>query len=113
MLQMATGPGGGGPLARTAGYSVGRKSGTAHKQVGRGDASNKYRARFTGLAPVENTRIVVGVIIDDPRNGTYFGGIAAAPVFSEVVQQTLRLINIAPDLPAKAMVLTTGVPESF
>ncbi|MDT4867148.1 Penicillin-binding protein 2 [compost metagenome] len=100
-------------MARTAGYSVGRKSGAAHRQIGRGYASNKYRARFTGLAPVEKTRIVVGVIIDDPSDGKYFGGIAAAPVFSEVVQQTLRLINVAPDLPAKAMILTTGVPESF
>ncbi|MDQ7975367.1 MAG: penicillin-binding protein 2, partial [Rhodocyclaceae bacterium] len=47
MLQMAAGPGGTGPLAQTVGYSVGGKSGTAHKQVGKGYASNKYRAWFT------------------------------------------------------------------
>jgi membrane peptidoglycan carboxypeptidase len=53
MLQMAAAPGGTGPLAQTVGYSVGGKSGTAHKQVGKGYASNKYRAWFTGMAPIE------------------------------------------------------------
>ncbi|MFM9927215.1 penicillin-binding protein 2 [Variovorax sp. H27-G14] len=113
MLQMAAGPGGTGPLAQTAGYSAGGKSGTAHKQVGRGYASNKYRAWFTGLAPVENPRIIVAVMIDEPSDGKYFGGIAAAPVFSEVVQQTLRLMNVVPDLPVKALILTNGVAENL
>ncbi|MDM0090180.1 MULTISPECIES: penicillin-binding protein 2 [unclassified Variovorax] len=113
MLQMAAGPGGTGQLAQTVGYSVGGKSGTAHKQVGKGYASNKYRAWFTGMAPIETPRIIVGVMIDEPGDGRYFGGIAAAPVFSEVVQQTLRMMNVAPDLAVKPLVLTKGVDESF
>jgi cell division protein FtsI (penicillin-binding protein 3) len=113
MLQMAAGPGGTGPLAQTVGYSVGGKSGTAHKQVGKGYASNKYRSWFTGMAPIDKPRIIVAVMLDEPSNGVYFGGIVAAPVFSEVVQQTLRMMNVAPDLAVKPQVVTKGVDESF
>jgi len=113
MLQMAAGPGGTGPLAQTVGYSVGGKSGTAHKQVGRGYASKQYRSWFTGMAPIDKPRIIVAVMIDEPSNGQYFGGTVAAPVFSEVVQQTLRMMNVAPDLAVKPLVVTTGVDESF
>ena len=113
MLQMAAGPGGTGPLAQTVGYSVGGKSGTAHKQVGKGYASNKYRAWFTGMAPIDKPRIIVAVMIDEPSDGQYFGGLAAAPVFSEVVQQTLRMMGVAPDLAVKPQIVSRGVDESF
>ena len=113
MMHMAAGPGGTAPLAQTEGYSVGGKTGTAHKQVGRGYASNKYRAWFTGMAPIDKPRIIVAVMIDEPSNGQYFGGMVAAPVFSEVVQQTLRMMNVAPDLAVKPLVVTKGVEESF
>ncbi len=113
MLQMAAAPGGTGPLAQTIGYSVGGKSGTAHKQVGKGYASNKYRAWFTGMAPIDKPRIIVGVMIDEPSNGQYFGGLVAAPVFSEVVQQTLRMMGVQPDMAVKPLVVTQAVPESF
>lgn len=113
MLQMAAGPGGTGPLAQTIGYSVGGKSGTAHKQVGKGYASRQYRAWFTGMAPIDKPRVIVAVMIDEPSNGQYFGGLVAAPVFSEVVQQTLRMMNVAPDLAVKPLVVTKGVEESF
>ena len=55
---MAAGPGGTGQKAQTVGYSVGGKSGTAHKQVGKG-YSNRYRAWFTGMAPIDRLRIAV------------------------------------------------------
>ena len=113
MLQMAAGPGGTGPLAQTVGYSVGGKSGTAHKQVGKGYASNKYRAWFTGMAPINKPRIIVAVMVDEPSAGSYYGGIVAAPVFSEVVQQTLRMMGVQPDLDVKAQVVSKAVDESF
>lgn len=113
MLQMAAGPGGTGQLAQTVGYSVGGKSGTAHKQVGKGYASNKYRAWFTGMAPIEAPRIIVAVMIDEPSDGKYFGGLAAAPVFSEVVQQTLRMMGVQPDMDVKPQIVTQAVEESF
>ncbi len=101
MLQMAAGPGGTGQLAQTMGYSVGGKSGTAYKQVGKGygtDKNRKYRGWFVGMAPIENPRIIVAVMIDEPSAGKYFGGQVAAPVFSEVVQQTLRMMGVQPDM---------------
>ena len=113
MLQMAAAPGGTAPLAQTVGYSVGGKSGTARKQVGKGYASNKYRAWFTGMAPIESPRIIVAVMIDEPSDGNYYGGIAAAPVFSEVVQQTLRMMGVQPDMSVKPQIVTQAVVESF
>ena len=110
---MAAGPGGTGQRAQTVGYSVGGKSGTARKQVGKGYASNKYRAWFTGLAPIETPRVVVGVMIDEPSDGPYYGGLVAAPVFSEVVQQTLRIMGVQPDMTVKPEIVTEQVQESF
>ncbi|MEO7242598.1 MAG: penicillin-binding protein 2 [Variovorax sp.] len=113
MLELAAGPGGTGQLAQTVGYSVGGKSGTAHKQVGRGYARNKYRAWFTGMAPIEKPRIIVAVMVDEPSAGQYFGGLVAAPVFSDVVQHTLRMMGVAPDLAVKPQIMATAVDESF
>lgn len=113
MLQMAAGPGGTGQKAQTVGYSVGGKSGTAHKQVGKSYASNKYRSWFTGMAPIDRPRIVVGVMLDEPSNGQYFGGLVAAPVFSETVQQTLRILGVPPDMSVKPQIVVESAEESF
>ncbi|CAD5370535.1 putative peptidoglycan D,D-transpeptidase PenA [Rubrivivax sp. A210] len=116
MLQMAAGPGGTATKAQTIGYSVGGKSGTAHKQEGKGYASNKYRAWFVGMAPIVEPRIIVAVMVDEPSNGKHYGGDVAAPVFSQVVQQTLRMMNVTPDIDVKAQISAKPVaaePESF
>jgi cell division protein FtsI (penicillin-binding protein 3) len=116
MLQMAAGPGGTGPKAQTMGYSVGGKSGTAHKQEGKGYAEKKYRSWFVGMAPIDKPRIVVAVMVDEPNAGKYFGGDVAAPVFSEVVQQTLRSMSVQPDLEVKQQIISNKLPaveESF
>ena len=113
MLHMATGPGGTALKAQTMGYSVGGKTGTAHKVEGRGYADKKYRGFFVGLAPIDQPRIVVAVMIDEPSNGKYYGGDVAAPVFSATVQQTLRLLGIQPDMNVKPQILAPSEPESF
>lgn len=113
MLQMAAGPGGTGPKAQTLGYSVGGKSGTAHKQIGKAYATNKYRAWFTGMAPIDKPRIIVAVMIDEPSAGQYYGGAVAAPVFSDVVQQTLRMMGVQPDMAVKPQIVAKEVEESF
>ena len=61
---------------------MGGKAGTARKQEGKGYADKKYRSFFIGMAPVELPRIIVAVIVDEPGNGAYYGGLVAAPVFS-------------------------------
>ncbi|MGE0348318.1 peptidoglycan D,D-transpeptidase FtsI family protein [Hydrogenophaga sp.] len=113
MLGLAAGPGGTGSRAQTMGYSVGGKSGTAHKQEGKGYAEKKYRSWFVGLAPIEAPRIVVAVMIDEPSNGQYYGGVVAAPVFSETVQQTLRILGVQPDMNVKPQIVADVVEESF
>ena len=116
MLQMAAGPGGTGQKAQTLGYSVGGKSGTAYKQVGKGYGTagdRKYRGWFVGMAPIDKPRVIVAVMIDEPRAGKYFGGDVAAPVFSEVVQQTLRMQGVQPDMSVKPQIITNPVEESF
>jgi cell division protein FtsI (penicillin-binding protein 3) len=113
MLNMAAGPGGTAPKAQAVGYSVGGKTGTAHKQEGKGYAGKKYRGVFVGLAPIERPRIVVAVMIDEPSNGVYFGGDVAAPVFSQTVQQSLRLLGVQPDMNVKPQIVANGVEESF
>ncbi len=113
MLRLAAGPGGTAPKAQTIGYSVGGKTGTAYKQEGKDYSTNKYRAWFVGMAPIDKPRIVVAVMVDEPSNGQHYGGDVAAPVFSQVVQQTLRMMGVAPDLDVKPQIVTTAVQESF
>jgi cell division protein FtsI (penicillin-binding protein 3) len=116
MLNLAAGPGGTAPKAQTIGYSVGGKSGTAHKQEGKGYAVKKYRSWFVGLAPINNPRIIVAVMVDEPTAGKWYGGDVAAPVFSDLVQQTLRTLGVQPDLDVKTQIVARDVPaveESF
>lgn len=113
MLQMAASKDGTGQFAQTSGFSVGGKSGTAHKQVGNSYADNKYRSWFVGLAPIENPRIIVGVMLDEPSAGKYFGGIVAAPVFSVTVAQALRTMGVKPDLSVVPSISSTPEPESL
>ncbi|HEY0886846.1 MAG TPA: penicillin-binding protein 2 [Ramlibacter sp.] len=113
MLHLVTISGGTAPKAQTMGYSVGGKTGTAHKQEGRGYADRKYRGFFVGVAPIDDPRIVVAVMIDEPSGGKYFGGDVAAPVFSATVQQTLRLLGVQPDMNVKPQVVVEAVEESF
>ena len=112
MLQMVTSPGGTAPKARTMGYSVGGKSGTAYKAEGHGYAQNKYRPWFVGLAPISHPRIVVAVMIDEPGAGLHFGGDVAAPVFSQVVSQTLPLLGVAPDLDVRTQITQNNVVQT-
>ncbi|WP_409970243.1 peptidoglycan D,D-transpeptidase FtsI family protein [Piscinibacter sp.] len=116
MLHMVTAQGGTAPKAQAIGYSVGGKTGTAYKQEGKGYAEKKYRSWFVGIAPISNPRIVVAVMVDEPSNGKYFGGDVAAPVFSEVVQQTLRTLGVPPDIEVRPQIVAQSIPaeeESF
>jgi len=116
MLHMVTIEGGTAPKAQTMGYTVGGKTGTAYKQEGKGYSQKKYRAWFVGMAPAMNPRIVVAVMVDEPSNGKYFGGDVAAPVFAEVVQQTLRTMGVQPDLDVRPQIVARtvrGEDESF
>lgn len=113
MLHMAAGPGGTAPQAQTSGYSVGGKTGTARKQEGKYYVAKKYRTFFVGLAPIEDPRIVVAVMVDEPNNGSYYAGPVAGPVFSETVQQTLRIMGVQPDLSVQPQIVAAAVEETL
>jgi cell division protein FtsI (penicillin-binding protein 3) len=81
--------------------------------VGKSYAQGKYRAWFTGMAPIEDPRVIVAVMVDEPSNGTYYGGTVAAPVFSTVVQQSLRLLGVAPDMAVQPQIVANPVEESL
>ena len=118
MLAMVTQPGGTALKAQVPGYSVAGKTGTSRKWLKHEKryASDRHRGWFVGLAPADKPRIVVAVMIDEPKAGKYFGGDVAAPVFSQVVQQTLRAMGVPPDLDVKSQIVAHDIPavqESF
>ena len=99
MLEEAVEPGGTGPRARVDGYRVGGKTGTTRKSEAGGYSEDRYHSAFAGLAPMSDPRLSVVVVIDEPAGGEYYGGAVAAPVFSEIVEGSLRVLGIAPDGP--------------
>lgn len=101
MLKSAVGEGGTGRQATLddyiMDYSVGGKTGTAHKPIKGGYAKNRYRSIFAGIAPLNNPRIVMVVVVDEPKGKKYYGGLVAAPVFAQVVGKALRMLGVPPD----------------
>jgi cell division protein FtsI (penicillin-binding protein 3) len=112
MLEMVTQPGGTALKAAVPGYSVAGKTGTSRKWVDkeRRYANDRHRGWFVGMAPADKPRIVVAVMIDEPKAGKFFGGDVAAPVFSQVVQQTLRTMGVPPDLDVKSQIVARDIP---
>jgi cell division protein FtsI (penicillin-binding protein 3) len=98
MMETVVRPGGTAPLAQITGYRVAGKTGTAHK-LENGKYINRYVASFVGMAPASNPRLIVAVMINDPEGRDYYGGLVAAPVFSNVMGAALRLLSIPNDAP--------------
>jgi cell division protein FtsI (penicillin-binding protein 3) len=98
MLETAVQKGGTGTRAGVTSYRVAGKTGTVHKpSKGGGYADDVYAAVFAGMAPASKPRLVSVVIIDNPKGEQYYGGEVAAPVFSRIMAESLRLLNVAPD----------------
>ncbi len=102
MLEEVVMPGGTGKNAEVAGYRVAGKTGTAWKFAPGGYSEDEYVSIFAGLAPASNPRLVAVVMIDEPHGKFYYGSDVAAPVFAEVMSESLRLLAVPPDaLPAR------------
>jgi cell division protein FtsI (penicillin-binding protein 3) len=108
MLELVVQPGGTAVRAQVLGYRVGGKTGTAHKLGERGYVADKYVASFVGMAPASDPRFIIAVIIDEPSGGAYFGGTVAAPVFSTIMSDTLRLYAVPQDAPNNNVVLESN-----
>ena len=96
MMALVVGDGGTGTQAALEGYTAGGKTGTAQKIGPSGTyAENRYVSSFVGFAPLEDPRLAILVILDEPRDG-YYGGVVAAPVFRQIAQEVLGYLNVRP-----------------
>ncbi|MES2636452.1 MAG: penicillin-binding protein 2 [Pseudomonadota bacterium] len=111
MMEQVVLPGGTALKAQVAGYRVGGKTGTAHKLGPTGYEKDKYVGSFVGLAPASNPRLIMAVMIDEPTGGLYYGGTIAAPVFSAVMSDALRMLAVPQDAPNNNVVIPPGVED--
>ncbi len=96
MLEGVLAPGGTAVDARVDGYKLAGKTGTAQKPDPRGGYSpDRYVASFIGFAPARDPRLLVAVVVDEPR-GDIYGGVVAAPAFEQIVSFALRYMRIPP-----------------
>jgi cell division protein FtsI (penicillin-binding protein 3) len=96
MLQTVVGPKGTARRARVDGYLVAGKTGTVHKVGSEGYKDESYLSLFAGVAPADDPKVVTIVVIDEPSGREYYGGEVAAPIYSRVMQSSLRLMNVLP-----------------
>jgi cell division protein FtsI (penicillin-binding protein 3) len=97
MLETVPTKEGTGKKARVANYRIAGKTGTSHKASTSGYEDKRYVSSFVGFGPASNPRLVCVVVINDPVGKEYYGGLVAAPLFSEVMTGAMRILNIPPD----------------
>jgi cell division protein FtsI (penicillin-binding protein 3) len=97
MMTEVVGPQGTAQRAAVDGYQIAGKTGTVRKSIAGGYRKDDYVSVFAGIAPASNPRLVMAVMLDEPTQNGYYGGVVAAPVFQEVISNALRILDIAPD----------------
>lgn len=99
MLETVVDPARGGSArdARVPFYRVAGKTGTVHVVGEHGYEENVHNSLFVGLAPASDPKLVIVVIVYEPKGEEHYGGQVAAPVFSRVASGAMRILNIAPD----------------
>jgi cell division protein FtsI (penicillin-binding protein 3) len=111
MLETVVLPGGTALKAQVLGYRVAGKTGTTHKLGPTGYEKDKYVGSFVGMAPASNPRLIMAVMIDEPTSGQYYGGTVAAPVFSAVMSDALRMLSVPQDAPNNNIVIPQDVED--
>jgi cell division protein FtsI (penicillin-binding protein 3) len=97
MLAVVDSPDGTGKKAKIDGYQVAGKTGTAKIAGVGGYSQARYVASFGGIVPASNPRFACVVVINDPRDGSYYAADVAAPVFAEIMSGTLRILSVPLD----------------
>lgn len=113
MMERVVHEGGTATLARVPGYRVAGKTGTVRKLGPDGYVQDRYLSLFAAMVPASAPRLVMVVMINEPGSKDYYGGLVAAPVFSKVMTDALRLLDVVPDdLPATApgLILSSNTP---
>jgi cell division protein FtsI (penicillin-binding protein 3) len=97
MLEGVLGPGGTATGAKIDGYEVAGKTGTAEKADENGGYSKtKFIASFVGFAPAKKPKLLVAVMVDEPK-GDIYGGTVAGPAFKEIMDYALTNLRIPPE----------------
>ena len=98
MLEGVLGPEGTASEISIPGYALAGKTGTASKvDPETGEYSKtKYVASFIGFAPASDPRLLTAVVVDEPQNGSIFGGTVAAPAFGQIMSFALPYLGIQP-----------------
>jgi cell division protein FtsI (penicillin-binding protein 3) len=107
MMETVTHEGGTATLAQVPGYRVAGKTGTAYKLANGRYATDSYISSFIGMAPASDPRLIIAVMIDEPRGDAHYGGVVAGPVFAQVMAASLRQLGVSPDAAASAPALMT------
>jgi cell division protein FtsI (penicillin-binding protein 3) len=111
MMEAVAQPDGTAPLAAIPGYRVAGKTGTARKSSRKGGyTQDSYRALFAGVVPASQPRFAAVVMVDDPGGEHYYGGTVAAPVFSAVMADALRLLDVPADADSAPRATPAGMP---
>jgi cell division protein FtsI (penicillin-binding protein 3) len=87
--------GGTAPQAAIDGYTVGGKTGTAQKVANGHYDATKWVSSFLGVVPIEDPRLAIIVVVDEPQ-GSHLGGVVAAPIFKEIAADALRYLHVPP-----------------
>lgn len=96
-----------GRRAYIEGFRIAGKTGTAQKVVnGKYSENNQYVLSFVGFGPVEDPKIALIVIVDEPQLADYReGGEVVAPLFKEIMAKSLRYLGVAAKEPMEKLVL--------
>lgn len=78
-------------------YTVAGKTGTAHVVGEFGYEENLHNSLFAGLVPARNPRLVIVIVVNEPKGDEHYGGQVAAPVFSRIASGAMRILNVSPD----------------
>lgn len=97
MMEEVVTKGGTASIVDVPGYHVAGKTGTSKVARPGGYQKHKYNSSFVGIAPASDPRVVVAVVINDPKGRLYYGGYTAGPVFSSIMQGVLRILDVPPD----------------
>ena len=108
MMKTVVAPGGTGYRAKVPGYFVAGKTGTVKKADTGGYSENEYVGLFAGIAPADNPRLAMVVVIDSPAGHNYYGGLVAAPVFAKVAGGSLRIMGVRPQTEEGRSMLADG-----
>jgi cell division protein FtsI/penicillin-binding protein 2 len=108
MLEGVLAPGGTASEVSVPGYTLAGKTGTAQIAVNGTYSDSQFVASFVGFAPAADPKLLVAVVVDQPQQGSYYGGTVAAPAFGEIAKFALPYLRIPPDQGTTSSTATTA-----